>query len=105
MDGAHGGAGPRLDQGRGRRRHRESFGRLEAARGGSCDAIRVASETRTPLIIAVPAFDFERWTRCSHGMTVRLDCALDPVLEWWRRVSARNPRMLASELRACELLK
>jgi len=38
-------------------------------------------------------------------MTVRLDCALDPVLEWWRRVSARNPRMLASELRACELLK
>ena len=67
--------------------------------------IRVASETQTPLIIAVPAFEFERWTRCSNGMTVRLDCALDPVLDWWQRVSARNPRMLASELRACELLK
>jgi Protein of unknown function (DUF2478) len=81
------------------------FGPLEAAGGGFCDAIRVASETQTPLIIAVPAFEFERWTRCSNGMTVRLDCALDPVLEWWHRVSARNPRMLTSELRACELLK
>jgi hypothetical protein len=81
------------------------FGPLEATGGGFCDAIRVASETQTPLIIAVPAFEFERWTRCSNGMTVRLDCALDPVLEWWHRVSARNPRMLASELRACELLK
>ena len=81
------------------------FGPLEAAGGGFCDAIRVASETQTPLIIAVPAFEFERWTRCSNGMTVRLDCALDPVLEWWHRVSARNPRMLASGLRACELLK
>jgi hypothetical protein len=81
------------------------FGPLEAAGGGFCDAIRVASETQTPLIIAVPAFEFERWTRCSNGMTVRLDCALDPVLEWWHRASARNPRMLASEPRACELLK
>jgi nucleoside-triphosphatase THEP1 len=81
------------------------FGPLEAAGGGFCDAIRVASETQTPLIIAVPAFEFERWTRCSNGMTVRLDCALDPVREWWHRVSTRNPRMLASELRACELLK
>ena len=58
------------------------FGPLEAAGGGFCDAIRVASETQTPLIIAVPAFEFERWTRRSNGMTVRLDCALDPVLEW-----------------------
>ena len=78
---------------------------LVYAAGDRPDAIRVASETRTPLIIAVPAFEFERWTRCSHGMTVRLDCALDPVLEWWQRVSARNPRMLASGLRACEHLK
>ncbi len=81
------------------------FGPLEAAGGGFCDAIRVASATQTPLIIAVPAFEFARWTRCSNGMTVRLDCALDPVLEWWHRVSARHPRMLASGLRACELLK
>jgi len=81
------------------------FGPMEAAGGGFCDAIRAASDTQTPLIIAVPAFEFERWTRCSNGMTVRLDCALDPVLEWWQRVSARNPRVLASELRACELLK
>ena len=81
------------------------FGPLEAAGGGFCDAVRVASETQTPLIIAVPAFEFERWTRCSNGMTVRLDCALDSVLEWQHRVSARSPRMLASELRACERLK
>jgi hypothetical protein len=81
------------------------FGPLEAAGSGFCDAIRVVSETQTPLIIAVPAFEFERWTRCSNGMTVRLDCALDSVLEWRHRVSARSPRMLASELRACERLK
>lgn len=81
------------------------FGPLEAAGGGFCDAIRVASESQTPLVIAVPAFEFERWTHCSNGMTVSLDCALDAVLEWWHRVSARNPRMLAGEPRACELLK
>ena len=81
------------------------FGPLEATGGGFCDAIRVASETQTPPTIAVPAFEFERWTRCSNGMTVRLDCALHPVPGMGGLVSARNPRMLASELRACELLK
>jgi hypothetical protein len=81
------------------------FGALEAAGGGFCDAIRAASETQTPLIIAVPAFEFERWTRCSNGMTVKLDCTLERVLEWWHRVSARNPLLPAHDQRACELFK
>ena len=81
------------------------FGPLEAAGGGFCDAIRIASETQTPLIIAVPAFEFERWTRSSTGMTVKLDCALGRVLEWWHRVSARNSHVPAHDPRACELFK
>jgi hypothetical protein len=42
------------------------FGPLEAAGRGFRDAILAASETQTPLIIAVPEFEFERWTRFSR---------------------------------------
>lgn len=78
------------------------FGPLEAAGRGFCDAIRVASETETPLVIAVPAFEFARWTRFSNGMTVRLDCRAQQVREWWRRVSSRSPLDRAPNLRVCE---
>jgi hypothetical protein len=81
------------------------FGPLEAAGRGFSEAIAVASETKTPLIIAVPAFEFERWTRFSSGMTVKLECDLHKVLDWWRRVSASSLPAFASDSRACELLK
>ena len=82
------------------------FGPLEAAGRGFCDVIRVASATETPLVIAVPAFEFERWTRFSNGMTVRLDCALDQVLAWWGRVWGPGTRARPQGVqgaRACEL--
>lgn len=78
------------------------FGPLEAAGRGFCDAIRVASETETPLIIAVPDFEFARWTRFSNGMTVRLDCRAKQVREWWQRVSTRSPLDRAPRARVCE---
>jgi nucleoside-triphosphatase THEP1 len=81
------------------------FGPLEVAGRGFRDAIVAASETETPLIIAVPEFEFERWTRFSNGMTIRLDCALDGLLEWWQVVSGRSPLVLDAAPRACELLK
>jgi nucleoside-triphosphatase THEP1 len=81
------------------------FGPLEVAGRGFRDAIVAASETETPLIIAVPEFEFERWTRFSNGMTIRLDCALDGLLEWWQVVSGRSPLVLDPDPRACELLK
>jgi len=81
------------------------FGPLEAAGRGFRDAIMAASETETPLIIAVPEFEFERWTRFSNGMAVRLDCTLEPVLGWWNRLSGRDPHGLKLDRRACELLK
>ena len=81
------------------------FGPLEAAGRGFSEAIAVASETKTPLIIAVPQFEFERWTRFSSGMTVKLDCKLDKVLDWWRRVSSSAPPMPVVDARACELFK
>jgi nucleoside-triphosphatase THEP1 len=81
------------------------FGPLELAGRGFRDAIVAASETETPLIIAVPEFEFEHWTRFSNGMTVRLDCTLDRALAWWRRVSNRSAHLLDRDLRACELLK
>jgi Protein of unknown function (DUF2478) len=81
------------------------FGPLEAAGRGFSEAIAVASETKTPLVIAVPEFEFERWTRFSSGMTVKLECDLDRVLDWWRRVSTSGLPTLASNARACELLK
>jgi len=81
------------------------FGPLEAAGRGFSEAIAVASDTKTPLIIAVPEFEFERWTRFSSGMTVKLECKLDKVLDWWRRVSSSDLRALPFDARACELLK
>src|SRR5262249_14387885 len=79
------------------------FGPLEAAGRGFHNAILAASQTQTPLVVAVPAFAFEGWTRFSGGMSVRLDCSLDSVLAWWRRVSAPGASTPAE--RACELLK
>ena len=81
------------------------FGPLEAAGRGFSEAIAVASETKTPLVIAVPAFEFERWTRFSSGMTVKLDCELNKVLDWWRRVSSSATPTPAVGVRACELFK
>jgi hypothetical protein len=81
------------------------FGPLEAAGRGFSEAIAAASETKTPLVIAVPEFEFERWTRFSSGMTVKLDCKLDKVLDWWRRVSNSAAPTPAVDARACELFK
>jgi hypothetical protein len=81
------------------------FGPLEMAGRGFRDAIMAASETETPLVIAVPEFEFERWTRFSNGMTVRLDCTLDRVLAWWQKVSSRGPHAPKLDPRACELFK
>ena len=78
------------------------FGPLEANGRGFRDAIRAASETKTPLLIAVPQFEFARWTRFSSGMTVRLDCTLDSVLTWWQRITSPAPQSGASEQRVCE---
>jgi hypothetical protein len=76
------------------------FGPLEESGRGFRDAILAASETETPLIVAVPAFEFERWTRFSGGMAVKLDCTLDGALDWWSRVwnpqSARGARSAKS---------
>jgi uncharacterized protein DUF2478 len=81
------------------------FGPLEAAGRGFRGAILAASETQTPLIIAVPEFEFERWTQFSRGMTVRLECTLDSVLDWWRRVSSSKPSDRLPHALACELFK
>ncbi len=81
------------------------FGPLEAAGRGFRDAILAASETQTPLIIAVPEFEFERWTQFSRGMTVRLECTLDSVLGWWCRVSSAKPSDRSPHPQACELFK
>ena len=81
------------------------FGPLEAAGRGFRDAIQAASETETPLVIAVPDFEFERWTRFSGGMGVRLDCTLDGILRWWHRFSSHNLPAVALDPRACELFK
>jgi nucleoside-triphosphatase THEP1 len=81
------------------------FGPLEVAGRGFRDAIMAASETETPLIIAVPEFEFARWTRFSNGMTIRLDCTLEPLLEWWHRLSSHSARETKLDRRACELLK
>jgi hypothetical protein len=79
------------------------FGPLERAGRGFCDVIRLASQTRTPLIVVVPQADFGRWTRFSAGMTVRLGCSLDSVSAWWRGLARSTPRV--ARLRACETLK
>jgi nucleoside-triphosphatase THEP1 len=81
------------------------FGPLELAGRGFRDAIIAASETETPLIVAVPEFEFEHWTRFSNGMTIRLDCTLNALLAWWQRVASRSSHGLDCRERACELLK
>jgi len=91
-----------LDRARRRRRHRQPFRAPKAAGRGFSEAIAVASETKIPLIIAVPEFEFEGWTRFSNGMTVKLDCKLDKVLDWWHRVSNCGPPMRPFNVRACD---
>jgi hypothetical protein len=81
------------------------FGPRDAAGRGFRDAILAASEMVTPLVVAVPAFEFERWTRFSGGMTVRLDCTLASLLGWWRGISRATRPAAAFDPRACELLK
>src|SRR5262245_32702124 len=81
------------------------FGPLGLAGRGFRDAILAASQTQTPLIIAVPDFEFEHWTQFSRGMTVRLECSLDSILRWWRRVSSVKPSDRAPHAQACELFK
>ena len=78
---------------------------MEAAGRGFRDAILAASETETPLVIAVPEFEFERWTAFSGGMTVRLGCSLGSVLDWWRRVESSGQPATAFDSRVCELIK
>jgi hypothetical protein len=71
------------------------FGPLEAAGRGFSEAIAVASETKTSLVIAVPKFEFERWTRFSNrqaGLEARQG------LEF----RSSNP---AVDARACEVFK
>src|SRR5258708_38403735 len=65
------------------------FGPLELAGRGFRDAIIAASETETPLVVAVPEFEFQHWTRFSYGMTIRLPFALDRLLPRWQRASSR----------------
>lgn len=81
------------------------FGPLEAHGRGFRNAIRAASQTATPLVIAVPTFAFEGWTRFSSGMTVRLDCSLDSLLGWWNRIAKPEPPIVATGPRAGELTK
>ena len=81
------------------------FGPLELAGRGFGAAIKAASETETPLVVAVPAFEFQHWTRFSNGMTTRLDCTLDALEDWWRRVCGSGANAPDSDARTCELLK
>jgi len=81
------------------------FGPLEAAGRGFCHAIFAASATETPLIVAVPEFEFERWTRFSNGMTVRLDCTPEDLSRWWGNVCGSGRTKLLPASRACESYK
>lgn len=81
------------------------FGPLEMAGRGFCNVIKLASETQTPLVIAVPQSGFAQWTRFSAGMTVKLDCALDCARGWWRGLAERGSRAATCRPRACELFK
>jgi hypothetical protein len=81
------------------------FGPLEAAGHGFRNAILTASETQTPLIVAVPEFEFERWTRFSGGMAVKLDCTLDSVVSWWHKACGSPTSMYLPTPSACERFK
>jgi hypothetical protein len=78
------------------------FGPLEAAGRGFRNAILAASQRQVPLVVAVPARELRRWAQFSCGMTVRLECTIDSVLAWWRKIA--SPGFHAGP-RACELLK
>jgi hypothetical protein len=80
------------------------FGPLELAGRGFCQVVRRASQTRTPLVIAVPQNAFDSWTRFSGGMTVRLGCAMNDLLGWWRGVT-RASGTGGRTRRMCELVK
>jgi hypothetical protein len=80
------------------------FGPLELAGRGFCQVVRRASQTRTPLVIAVPQNAFDAWTRFSGGMAVRLGCAMNDLLAWWQGLT-RSSEVAGRTRRMCELVK
>jgi len=78
------------------------FGPLEAAGRGFRNAILAASQRQVPLVVAVPAREIGRWAQFSCGLTVRLECTMDSVLAWWRKIA--SPGLHAGP-RACEIFK
>jgi nucleoside-triphosphatase THEP1 len=66
------------------------FGRLEAARGGLCDAFRAAMMADVPVITAVSPPVVEDWDRFAGKLAQSVDARVDALAEWWETQSEQN---------------
>lgn len=60
------------------------FGKLEAARGGLCDAFRAAILADLPIVTTVSPLLADEWAQFAGDLSNKLPPTLDALGAWWR---------------------
>ena len=66
------------------------FSKQEAARGGLCDAFRIAMSRGIPVLTTVSPYVAKEWTVFAGPLAENVSPSFDAILEWWNRISAKN---------------
>ena len=59
------------------------FGKLEAARGGLCDAFRAAILADLPIITTVSPLLAEEWAQFAGPLSNKVPATMDALGAWW----------------------
>ena len=59
------------------------FGKLEAARGGLCDAFRTAILADLPIITTVSPLLADEWAQFAGNLSTKVPATLDALGAWW----------------------
>ncbi len=59
------------------------FGKLEAARGGLCDAFRAAILADLPIITTVSPLLAEEWAQFAGSLSNKVPATMDALGAWW----------------------
>jgi nucleoside-triphosphatase THEP1 len=82
------------------------FGRQELNGRGLCSLVERAAHADIPVVIAVPAHRFADWIKFADGMTVKLRCDREALVDWWQTIKIRTPGGLGRESDTiCGLIK
>jgi hypothetical protein len=59
------------------------FGKLEAARGGLCDAFRAAILADLPIITTVSPLLADEWSQFAGPLSNKVPATMDALGAWW----------------------